>query len=104
MDTSGLLIGTLILQGLTHWIAVPLAQSMARERVLAVAGGKAPADVIDTLPVGAFIMAHVLVLSIAGFLMGLFGWYFLGVSFRAKLWPGVIAAVLASQMSLNLFY
>ena len=49
------------------------------------------------MPTGAFVLVHVLVLGLAGFLMGaLAGVYFIGFAWKAKLWPGMIALMIAS--------
>jgi len=54
-------------------------------------------DAIDRVPSGAFIIAHILVLGVAGLLLGvLFGIYFIGFSTRAKMWPGMIALIIGS--------
>lgn len=54
---------------------------------------------IDLVPTGYFIVADVLVLGIAGFLIGLIsGYYFIGISTKAKHWPGMIAFIVASMI------
>jgi len=54
-------------------------------------------DAIDSVSAGAFVLAHVLILGVAGLLLGaLFGIYFIGFSTKAKMWPGMIALIIAS--------
>ena len=112
----GWIIGTLILWGL-KLIVTPFAKLLAGDKVKAVApaaptpSGEAalpaepgtspiPAPQVEPqviIPTGYYILADVLVLGFAGLLLGLFtGSYFIGFSWRAKDWPGMIAFILAS--------
>lgn len=46
-----------------------------------------------------YIKADILVLGIAGFLLGLvFGWSFIGFSLEAKGWPGMIVFIFSSLL------
>jgi len=57
----------------------------------------------EAIPTGYYILADVLVLGVAGFLLGLItGYFFIGISWRAKDWPGMIAFVVASLIGLLL--
>jgi hypothetical protein len=84
----GFLIGTGIIWGLSALLVTPIA------RALTGPGGAATDDRIDT---GYFILVDVLILGITGFIMGtLWGWYFIGIAWRARFWPGVIAFIVSS--------
>jgi zinc transporter ZupT len=51
---------------------------------------------------GYYILWDVLVLGVAGFVGGLLGFWFLGISLEAKGWPGMLAFVGASFLGLSL--
>jgi len=57
----------------------------------------APAQVEEVIPTGYYILADVIVLGVAGVLMGLIsGYYFIGFSFKPKDWPGMIVFIISS--------
>jgi hypothetical protein len=57
----------------------------------------APAQVEEVIPNGYYILADVIVLGVAGGLMGLIsGYYFIGFSFKPKDWPGMIVFIISS--------
>ncbi|MDZ7411900.1 MAG: hypothetical protein QXP01_00230 [Candidatus Hadarchaeum sp.] len=86
----GWIVGTLILWGLKA-ISVPFARTLAGRNASDSEGG------VDEIPVRHYVLADVTVLGIAGFLLGLLaGCFFIGVSFRARDWPGMIAFIAAS--------
>jgi len=51
---------------------------------------------LASLATKCYILADVLVLGIAGFIAGLLGYWFIGISLEAKGWPGVLAFIFAS--------
>jgi len=56
-----------------------------------------PKSAEDEIPTGYYILADVIVLGMAGLLLGgLTGYYFIGFSWRAKDWPGMIVFIIAS--------
>ena len=112
----GWVIGTLILWGL-KLVVVPLARVFAGGKaevpVTPAPAGEAaiplepgidpvaapPAAPADDIPTGAYIIADVIVLGIAGLLLGIFtGSYFIGFSWKARDWPGMIVFILTSLM------
>ena len=124
MTIVGLLIGTAVLWGLTYGVALPLA------RALSSSGGavssntpgayvqppplgtpgvppkaiKKP-DAIDSVPTGTFILIHVLILGLAGLLLGIFaGMFFIGIAQKAKMWPGMLAFIAASLIGTFLLH
>ncbi len=101
MDILGFIIGTAVLLFLTYGVTVPLARALAGERALSLAeAGAAKTDAIDLIPADTFIVTHVLVMGVAGLLLGaIFGIYFIGVAWKAKLWPGMIALIVASLIA-----
>lgn len=119
----GWILGTLILWGL-KLIVVPFARLLAGDEVRVVtppaqtpAGDAAPLGATDTtpaaappagvqteIPTGYYIIADVIVLGAAGLLLGLFtGSYFIGFSWRARDWPGMIVFILSSLIG-SLFH
>jgi len=50
-----------------------------------------------------YMLVDTLVLGTAGFLFGaILGWYFFGISFEARGWPGMIAFVAMSMLGASL--
>lgn len=123
MNVTGWIIGTLILWGL-KLITIPFARFIAGQKVRqpspespasegesalddvsaeapeGVAGqaaSKTPEKPQPEIPAGPYIIADVIVLGIAGLLLGLFtGSFFIGFSWKARDWPGMIAFIAAS--------
>jgi hypothetical protein len=51
----------------------------------------------EVIPTGYYILADVIVLGVAGGLMGLIsGYYLIGFSFKPKDWPGMIVFIVSS--------
>lgn len=92
----GWIVGTLILWGLKG-ITAAFARTLA---------GRSTADSkegVEEIPTRHYVLADVMVLGIAGLLLGLLaGCFFIGVSFRAKDWPGMIAFIAASLVGASL--
>jgi len=104
---EGILIGTGILWVLTAILVVPLTNYVVKQRLKAPAYAHVNGDMekaaelpgFKTLVTTSYIVVDMLVLGTAGFLMGLImGWYFMGISFEARGWPGMIAFIVASIM------
>jgi len=108
-------IGTAVLWVLTYGVAVPLArvfagtsESSLRLRPVpssqqdltkpsAIGNQAKKPDAVDSVSTEAFVLAHVLVLGVAGLLLGaIAGVYFIGFSLKGKMWPGMIALIVAS--------
>jgi hypothetical protein len=116
------IIGTAILW-ILKFITVPFAKMLAGDQVKKVAPvtpvtpgpsseaaltpdqGAAPAPMPvaasvqaeEVIPTGYYILADVIVLGVAGGLMGLIsGYYFIGFSFKPKDWPGMIVFIVSS--------
>ena len=107
-----IIICTLIMWGLTAIAVVPLAN---RWFANAVAGNSelAPAanleSVSDEMKAKLqrlynikFIQADVLILGIAGFIVGLAGLPLIGFAWDAKAWPGLLALIGASFLSYHI--
>ena len=57
----------------------------------------APAKTESVIPTGYYILADVLVLGVAGILLGaITGWYFIGFSLKPRDWPGMIVFIVSS--------
>jgi hypothetical protein len=105
MNILDFVIGTGIVWGLSALLVIPIARALTRRKARqlrlsigaaesATVASESQADEIDT---GYYIMADVMVLGIAGLLLGLvFGWFFIGITWHAKSWPGLIAFIVAS--------
>ncbi len=98
------LIPTLVLWITNAFLVTPLAQKLSLQTVKIPSG-------TDTKSLGAetkkeiarvftkkYVMLDICILGIMGFIGGLLGYFFIGVSFEAKGWPGMIAFILASFM------
>ena len=102
--TGSIVMGTLVLWGLTIFGSLPLATVLSRgKRTLAPAGAGEFGTVADgkdqgEIPVGSYILADVIVLGIGGLLISMYtGYFFLGFSLRARDWPGIAAFIAASM-------
>ncbi len=126
MSFIGLIIGTAVLFALTYGITLPLARAISGSRgnrsttlentadqsnlepssisqsgVTMTPAGQTQTvkagDAIDSVDTGTFIIVHVMVMGIAGFLLGaVAGIYFIGFARQAKMWPGMIALIVTS--------
>lgn len=109
MSFLGFIIGTAILWLLTAVIVNPLAnfwtQKKLKQESIPVPKN---ANEIEILDEGAkkkmqsfftrnYILADILVLGIAGFLLGIIsGNFFLGISFERRSWPGILVFITSS--------
>jgi hypothetical protein len=94
-------LGTIPLTRLLSRLRAPVYTSPAESETLQtdeVAGeGDRRQGKVEITPAGYYILADVLVSGVAGFLLGLIsGYYFIGISWRARDWPGMIAFIVAS--------
>ncbi len=56
----------------------------------------------EEIPNKYYITADVLVLGVAGFLLGFIsGYYFIGISLKARDWPGMIVFIIASLLGVG---
>jgi hypothetical protein len=108
---EGILIGTGILWGLDAILVRPLTNYLLKQRLNSPTYAHLNGDLktaseepeLKSLITRSYILVDTLVLGIAGFLFGtLLGWFFLGVSFNAKGWPGLIAFILMSIIGSSL--
>jgi len=111
MDFTGILIGTGILWGLTVLVVLPVARLIQRHWLVPALSstsqdqsnkeGKVPFG--GSISPSAFMIADVLVLGVAGFLLGVTtGWWFVGLAFQRYHWPGLLAFVGASWLGAHL--
>ncbi len=107
---EGILIGTLILWGLTAICVIPLTNYSVSRRM--AAEGIAVASLAEMSPEAKlqwtkvatqyYILWDIVVLGVAGFVGGLLGFWFIGVAFETKGWPGMVAFIAASFMGIAL--
>jgi len=103
-------LGTLILYALNLVFVRPLAGFFLRRRArlrMAELAGAAPEEVqreVNTMATIAFILADVLVLSIGGSIAGLTGHPFIGITWSAKAWPGMLAFIATSFLFASLVH
>ena len=111
------IVGTLILwvlKAVTVWFArmlagksvptesPPASPAPSTEIATPAEAGSQPAPIEPQsaqvgIPTGYYILADVIVLGVAGLLLGgVTGSYFIGFSWRAKDWPGMIVFIIAS--------
>jgi len=105
MDILGFFIGTGIVWGLSALLVIPIAKALTRRNSkrsqLSVEAGDSATAVtqaeIEEIDTGYYILADVMVLGVAGLLIGLVvGWFFIGITWQARNWPGLIAFIVAS--------
>lgn len=97
----GVLIGTGILWVLGLLVVSPLSKLLTKRKfAVQYVNGSLPQDEqalsekINGMYTRNYILVDLIVLSTAGFLMGLLvGWYFIGISWKARDWPGLIAFI-----------
>jgi len=108
---EGILIGTGILWGLDAILVRPLTNCLVKQKLNSPAYAHLNGDVetiseepeFKSLVARSYMLVDTLVLGSAGFLFGtLLGWFFLGASFQAKGWPGLIAFILMSVIGSSL--
>ena len=105
-----IIIGTAILWGLSALVVVPLArfwlgrklEEPAYARLQGSELSESDQSTVNRMATQYYIMADVLVLGTAGLIGGLLGYWFIGLSFEAKGWPGMIAFIGASFLGLSL--
>jgi hypothetical protein len=96
-----IVIGTGIVWLLTALGTIPLARALTRRKTRTVTtpgtGESAVAEAEGEIDTGYYILADVLVLGVAGLVIGwIAGWFFIGITWHAKNWPGLIAFIAAS--------
>ena len=103
MSIWGIIIGTGIIWLLTALVVNPVAWALTRAKnrqtQLSYNAGQTSVQVNEPTEIstGYYILVDVLVLGIAGLLLGyLAGWFFFGFAWEKKSWPGVIAFVATS--------
>jgi hypothetical protein len=110
MNPLNILIGTTILWGLNALLVLPLTNYWVKRKLEepAYAGlqGTALAEqdqaTLKDLATRAYICVDMLVLGMAGLIAGLLGYWFIGLSFQAKGWPGMIAFIGSSLLGVGL--
>lgn len=103
---ANILICTLILWALSALIVGPLTNASLSRAMAAEGIDPETADKLspeaqkhwEGLALRHSILWDILVLGIAGFIGGLFGYYFIGISFQVRGWPGMIAFIGASVL------
>ena len=118
MEIGSWIIGTAILWVVKAIGTVPLAKYLSRSRNSRytqptgsealqseeVAGeGEKQGERVEVIPTRSYILADMLVMCVAGFLLGLIsGSFFIGISWKARDWPGMIAFIIASVIGSSL--
>lgn len=113
MALENILVATAILWGLTILFVRPLTFHLIRRKLQEPAYAhlrvgnpeeldEAQKAELEKLVTQCYILADVTVLSIAGFIGGLLGYWFIGIAFDAKNWPGVLAFIVSSFLGLSI--
>ena len=119
MEIGSWIIGTAILWVVKAIGTVPLAKYLSRSRKpgytqptesealqpeeVVGEGEKQKGEKVEAIPTGSYILADMLVMCIAGFLLGLAtGSYFIGISWKGRDWPGMITFIIASAIGSSL--
>ena len=104
---QGILIGTGILWGLNAILVAPRTNYLVNRKLSGPVYAHLNGDMetaaneaeVNSLVTQSYILVDTLVLDIAGFLFGaVAGWYFIGISFEARGWPGMIAFIVMSMI------
>ena len=98
MNLLGILIGTGILWLLKAVAVFPLANYLNRKKLAKATVASSPVGegeaAVATMDTKLYILADMLVLGTAGLLMGLIaGWFFIGITWQWKGWPGMLAFI-----------
>jgi hypothetical protein len=109
MQAQNVIIGTAILWGLKALFVNPLSAFLLKRKLEEPAYAHLQSteptedkrETLKGLATKYYILADLFVLGAAGFVGGLMGYYFIGVSFEAKSWPGMIAFIAASFLGLG---
>jgi len=107
MNFLSIAIPTGILWLLNGIIVEPLAHALTRRELgdastPQVSGEATENETQKRVYLRNYILADVIVLGLAGFLAGLLGYLLIGLAFRGRDWPGVIAFVLGSAIGVGL--
>jgi hypothetical protein len=103
---EGIMIGTLILWGLTAIFVLPLTKYCVSRRMAVEGVAETALDNLspeekqywEKVTTRYYILWDVVVLGIAGLIGGLLGYWFFGLTFQAKGWPGMIAFITGSLL------
>lgn len=106
---QNIIIGTAILWGLNALFVIPISNFFLRRKLEEPSYARLQGTeltehdqaTLNGLATKYYILADLLVLGTAGFIGGLLGYYFIGISFETKGWPGMIAFVAASFIGLG---
>lgn len=110
---GGIIVGTLILWVLQLVIVMPISSRLTMNKLktpgLSHLNGKDLDDVskkkLKSIFTDCYIITDVIVLSLAGLLLGMFtGWFFIGFSRKSAGWPGMIMFIVASLIGSFLLY
>lgn len=104
MSIWNIVIGTGILWLLTGLVVLPIARLLTNSRAKGLGqsqvsgqGTLAETQAEPEIATGYYILVDVLVLGIAGLIMGwVLGWFFIGITWQAKSIPGMIVFIAAS--------
>jgi hypothetical protein len=107
---ENILIGTAILWGLTSLIILPLTKMSFSRRITEEGLNETSISAMSeetkkqwqSIYNQYYMFWDVVVLGIVGLIGGILGYYFIGVSFEARGWPGMIAFIIASFVGLSL--
>lgn len=107
---EGILIGTAILWILSLVLVQPLTSVSVSRRMAAEGVTEASFEILpetkkrywEGVATRHYILWDVIVLGTAGLIMGLLGYYFIGISFQVKGWPGMLAFIGASFLGVSL--
>ncbi|MFA5008288.1 MAG: hypothetical protein WC546_03600 [Candidatus Omnitrophota bacterium] len=102
------IIPTLILWVTNAFLVIPLANKWASKQLCLAssAGVKTLSEEtkksIEKEFIRKYILLDVMILGAIGIIAGLMGYFFIGVSFEKKGWPGMIAFILMSLIGFSI--
>ena len=108
---EAILIGTAILWAIEAIIVLPLRDYIVKQKLLEPTYAHMTSDgeilanhpEYNSLATRWYMIVDTLVLGVVGFLLGvLLGWFFVGITTRARGWPGMIAFMVMSIMGASM--
>ena len=107
---EGILIGTGILWALTFLVVRPITNFLVSKKLttpeysylLSEELSEENQKKIKELVTHCFILTDIIVLGIAGLIGGLLGYWFIGIAFGGKHWPGMLTFIVMSFLGLGI--
>lgn len=105
---EGILIGTAILWIVSAVFVLPITNICVSRKMVAEGVEALSIDSLTNeqkkywkgIATSYYILIDIVILGIVGFIGGLLGFYFIGISLELKGWPGMLAFIFSSYLGL----